>query len=190
VRWTWSILGALWLNGACSADRQAAVTPVFDADVAPILASHCASCHSGKAPAAGWATATFLEVIGCVSPSGAPASLPKATAPILAVLETPSHAGLLDASEKATLTSWVNAGSQAFQGTVHEPGIIDPRSPAFHGAVLRSERWAPMLDPSNPNACGRCHDGTLSRPADVTLSAPGAPACTSCHDQPGGRPRV
>jgi predicted CxxxxCH...CXXCH cytochrome family protein len=43
-----------------------------------------------------------------------------------------------------------------------------------------------MLDPQNDDACGRCHDGTLSRPAGVTLAAPGATACTSCHGQPGG----
>jgi predicted CxxxxCH...CXXCH cytochrome family protein len=43
-----------------------------------------------------------------------------------------------------------------------------------------------MLDAENDNACGRCHDGTFSRPAGVTLAAPGATACTSCHSEPGG----
>ena len=38
------------------------------------------------------------------------------------------------------------------EGLVVAPGIIDPRSPAFHGALLRSTRWAPMLDSTNPNA--------------------------------------
>jgi predicted CxxxxCH...CXXCH cytochrome family protein len=73
-----------------------------------------------------------------------------------------------------------------FGGSVHDPGFADPGSSAFHGAALRAVRWAPMLDPNDPNACGRCHDGAPSRPADVTSAAPGAPSCTSCHAQPGG----
>ena len=69
---------------------------------------------------------------------------------------------------------------------VHDPSYADPKSPAFHGAQLRATRWAAMLDPENPDACGRCHDGAPARPAGVTSSAPGAPSCTKCHDQPGG----
>ena len=188
MRRSWALVSvALWSWG-CSADRALpALPPVFDQNVAPILAAHCASCHGGTSPAAGWSTTSFLGAIGCVSPSGAPASLPPSgMAPILAVLHTASHSGLLDAADTATLSAWVKGGSPAFQGTVHTPGIIDPRSTAFHGTLLRSERWAPMLDPNNANACGKCHDGTFSRPAAVTLAAPGAPACTTCHNQPGG----
>src|SRR4029077_17257121 len=85
-----------------------------------------------------------------------------------------------------TVTSWVSGGAPAYASGVHEPGIIDPRSAVFHGNRLRASRWSAMLDPGDPNACGRCHDGTFSRPAGVTAAAPGAPACTTCHDQPGG----
>jgi predicted CxxxxCH...CXXCH cytochrome family protein len=107
-------------------------------------------------------------------------------APVLAVLDTPSHSSYLDATDAATLKAWVAGGSLAFLGTVHEPGIIDPRSSAFHGTLLRADRWAEMLDPNNANACGECHDGTFSRSNSITSPAPAAPACTSCHDQPGG----
>jgi predicted CxxxxCH...CXXCH cytochrome family protein len=69
---------------------------------------------------------------------------------------------------------------------VHGPGISNPRAADFHGAMLRSTRWAAMLDPDDPNACGRCHDGAPARPKGVTSSAPGAPSCTSCHNQEGG----
>jgi predicted CxxxxCH...CXXCH cytochrome family protein len=102
------------------------------------------------------------------------------------VLQTPSHSGYLDAADTSTLTAWVKGGTPAFQGAVHDPGIIDPRSSAFHGTLLRGQSWAQMLDPLNANACGACHDGTLSRPSSITLAAPGAPACTSCHNQSGG----
>ncbi len=43
-----------------------------------------------------------------------------------------------------------------------------------------------MLDPADAQACGRCHDGTLSRPPKVTQAAPGATACTTCHTEPAG----
>jgi hypothetical protein len=71
-------------------------------------------------------------------------------------------------------------GLRSFPDGVHDPGF------AGHGAVLRAERWAPMLDASADDACGRCHEGTPAPPAGVTSSAPGAPPCTKCHDQPGG----
>jgi len=188
MRWMWGPLSVIALASGCKADRTTStLPPVFDLDVAPILSAHCTSCHGGSTPAAGWTTSSFLGAIGCVSPSGAPAALPASgAAPILAVLQTPSHRGLLDAGDTATLSAWVLGGSQAFLGTVHDPAILDPRSSAFHGTLLRSERWAQMLDPNNDNACGRCHDGTLARPAGVTLAAPGATACTTCHTEPGG----
>ena len=43
-----------------------------------------------------------------------------------------------------------------------------------------------MLDADDAGACGRCHEGAPARPAGVTEPAPGAPSCTSCHNQPGG----
>jgi hypothetical protein len=153
------------LLAGCLEDRTTPpVPPVFDTDVAPILEVHCASCHGATSPAAGWAVTSFLSTIGCVEPSGAPAALPPSTAPILTALGTASHQGLLDDDDQATLEAWVTAGAPAFVGTVHPPGIVDPRSSAFHGAQLRSERWSAMLDPADPNACGQCHAGTPARP--------------------------
>jgi predicted CxxxxCH...CXXCH cytochrome family protein len=172
----------------CSQPRASApAAPVYDQDVAPILEDHCVPCHGAEAPAAGWDARSFLGAIACVEPSRAPAALPASgKAPILAVLATASHQGLLSAADRATLVAWVLGGSSAFAGTVHDPGIINPRSPLFHATALRSDRWAEMLDPTNANACGECHDGTPARPAGVIAPAPGATSCTSCHDQPGG----
>ncbi len=188
MRWSRELVWALLATWGCSSPRAVpTLAPVFDVDVAPILDAHCGSCHGGDSPAAGWTASSFLGAIACVSPSDAPASLPATEqAPILAVLRTPSHSGFLDAADTATVAAWVLGGSPAFQGTVHAPGIVDPRSPAFHGTLLRASRWAEMLDPNNDNACGECHAGTLSAPPGVTLPAPGATACTSCHAEPGG----
>ena len=172
---------------ACSVDRVGSpLPPVFDTDVSPILQAHCISCHGTTSPAAGWAVTSFLSTIACVDPSGAPATLPPSTAPILTALGNASHQGLLNTAELATIEAWVAAGAPAFVGTVHLPGIVDPRSSAFHGTLLRRERWSPMLDPSDPNACARCHDGTPAGEPGVTFSAPGATACTTCHSEPGG----
>jgi predicted CxxxxCH...CXXCH cytochrome family protein len=174
------------LVAGCSVDRwSAANAPVFDTDVAPILEAHCVSCHGATSPAAGWSATSFLSTIACVEPSGAPATL-SSTAPILTALGVAPHVGLLGASDQATLAAWVAAGAPAFTGTVHPPGIVDPRSSAFHGALLRSTRWSAMLDPNDPQACGECHAGTPATVPGVTSAAPGATACTSCHSDPGG----
>ena len=69
---------------------------------------------------------------------------------------------------------------------MHPPGFSDPRSADFHARSLRSQRWAPMLDATRAEACGRCHEGSPTRPAGVTGAAGDAPSCTSCHEQPGG----
>ena len=173
---------------SCAEERAGdPLPPVHDADVAPILARACASCHAGDAPAAGWRVATFLEVIACVGADQAPAVRSRDPgSPILRVLDTDSHRNLLDTSSRGVLAAWVLAGGPAFHGTVHSPDIVDPRSQGWHGKLLRDQRWAPMLDANNIDACGRCHDGSPARPPDVTLPAPRATACTSCHHQPGG----
>jgi predicted CxxxxCH...CXXCH cytochrome family protein len=182
-------IAALMLLGAsCSMARTAPQEgPVYDEDVAPLLARRCLSCHGPSAPAAGWTPASYLQTIACVAPEGAPATLPgDASAPILRALGTPPHEALLTADERSTLQRWINSGAPAFRGTVHAAGFIDPRSEGFHGAALRAKRWAPMLDANDPDACGRCHDGAPARPKEVTFAAPGATACTTCHSEAGG----
>jgi predicted CxxxxCH...CXXCH cytochrome family protein len=175
------------LIAGCSEDRVGAPTPVYDVDVAPIFQAHCISCHGDPNPAGGWSATSFLNVIACVAPSKAPAALPPdSRAPILAVLDVDPHRGLIGDADRATVAFWVAGGTPAFQAGVHDPSIINPRSTGFHGQLLSASHWSQMLDPNDPNACGLCHDGTLSRPVGVTQAAPGAPSCTSCHDQAGG----
>jgi predicted CxxxxCH...CXXCH cytochrome family protein len=78
------------------------------------------------------------------------------------------------------------AAPPALGGSVHPAGIASPQSPEWHGKILRERRWSQMLDKDDPAACGRCHDGTFSRPSDVTFAAPNATACTTCHAEPRG----
>jgi predicted CxxxxCH...CXXCH cytochrome family protein len=69
---------------------------------------------------------------------------------------------------------------------IHPAGMADPCSPNFHGTLLKTGSWQPMMNPDDPHACGRCHDGTPVRVPGVSFPAPGAPSCTSCHKEPGG----
>src|SRR5260370_13244741 len=189
--WSSLVLAAFfaWLAGsACIAERKTDESPpVYGENVAPILARRCASCHAPPSPAGGWSAASYLDAIACVGSSGAAATLPSdGTAPIVRALDSATHQGVVDATERSVFEAWVRAGAPAFRGTVHTAGIVDPRSPDWHGKKLRDERWAPMLDPNHSEACGRCHDGTPARPTGVTGAAPSAPACTTCHAEPEG----
>lgn len=183
-----SVLASAGLCGSCSEERQQTpLPPDFDDDVAPVLQDHCVSCHGASSPAGGWSATSYVSALGCVAPSGAPATLPAgALAPVLQALNTAPHVGLLSKAEDDLLVGWVFAGTPQFRNAPHDPGYADPRSPAFHGTALRAARWAPMLDPNDANACGRCHAGAPSTPLGVSFPAPGAPDCTSCHGQAGG----
>ncbi len=179
------IFAALGLS--CAEDRSTGGgPPVYAVEIRPLFEARCASCHEGSAPSGGWRATSFLDSIACVA-SGAAASVPVGgRAPIVAALDSPVHRALLSGVEMSTLQAWVSAGAPAFRGTTHAPGIVDPRSPAWHGKLLRDQHWAPMLDGNDANACGRCHEGSASRPPGITTPAPGATACTTCHDQDKG----
>jgi len=69
---------------------------------------------------------------------------------------------------------------------IHPVGILDPRSPAWHGTLAATGGWAPLHDPGSKLVCGRCHAGSPVQPSDVTASVPNAPSCTSCHDDEAG----
>lgn len=180
-------VAALAVGGGCSVSRStSSPPPSYDDAIGSLLAQRCASCHGAIAPAAGWRATSYLEAIGCVA-SGRAAVLPADDgAPIVRVLADATHAPLLAPSERDTLVAWVRGAAPKFRGTVHAPSFVDPRSAQSHGRVLRSKQWSPMLDPGDAESCGRCHDGAPTRPSGVTRSAPGAPACTTCHQESGG----
>jgi len=182
-----TLLLFLGLIAACEEERASSPPPVdFATDIAPLFAARCASCHSGPDAKGGYRTDRYLAAIACL-PNGTPATLPNDQgAPLARAIGDETHRNVLDDRERAYVRAWISGGAPAFAGSVHAPTIVDPRSPAFHGRALRAARYAPMVDPADPAACGRCHDGAPSRPSGVTLPAPGATACTSCHDRPGG----
>jgi predicted CxxxxCH...CXXCH cytochrome family protein len=186
--WAGALAISLWIGGlSCTIQRdRTPPPPVYLAEVGPVLQQRCLPCHDGPSAEGGWRAGSFLDAIACVS-SGAAANAPAGTeAPIVSALGTDAHRGVVNDAEKALIVAWIGAGTPAFRGTVHAPGIVDPRSDAWHGKLLRSRGWRPMLDADDAEACGRCHDGSPARPPRVTSPAPGATACTQCHAAPQG----
>lgn len=168
----------------CSTERRDDPIPTYRDDVQLLLGARCAQCHAGLAPAGGLRLDTYLGAVGCTV-SGEPVTS-QVDPPLLRALARPDHAGLLQPNEQATLARWIAAGAPSSPGGVHECSFADPRSPSSHGRLLRARGYRPMRDGNDVDACGRCHDGAPSRPAGVLFGAPDAPACTTCHSDPGG----
>ena len=187
---TFVLLAAAFGAGCADVRPVDVVGPTYDRDIRPLLVARCGACHGTTNPAGGWSASRFTDVVGCLLPpvdggvaDGGTGSWPSR---IAAALARPDHATVLDAASRATLQAWFNAGAPPARGTMHDPGFADPRSTNFHSRFLRAQHWAQMLDPTRADSCGRCHEGAPTRPAGVTGSARNAPACTTCHDQPGG----
>lgn len=153
--------------------------------VQALLEAKCVQCHADIAPAGGWAADSYLGAIGCTA-SGAPVTLERSGAQplLLAALERGDHAGITSSEDRTLLASWIASGTPRSGGGVHGGSFADPRSPSSHGRFLRARRYAPLLDASDPDACGACHDGGGPRPDHVRIGAAHAPACTSCHGEP------
>ena len=179
------ILAIATASGCREPRSRGTETPTYDGAVSAILASRCKDCHDATPAPGGWRGGSYLQAIACVA-DGKPATRSSGgPAPLLRVLDDTIHAPLVTPEERATLTDWVAAGAPKFAGTVHESSFVDPRSPQSHGRALRSKGWRPMLDAKDPEACGRCHEG-VARPEKATLTAQGAPACTTCHSEERG----
>ena len=65
--------------------------------------------------------------------------------------------------------------------SIHPAGIADPKSPDFHGALLRTGGW-------DFGTCRTCHgadfSGGTSGKSCLRCHADGPTACTTCHDLP------
>jgi len=172
----------------CNEAREREEPPVVFADVQPILEENCVECHSGPSAAADYRLEDYFETIRCIpDPEGQPATLPPdPTAPILAVLEQPDHAELLDSQGAATLADWVLEGAIPARRSTHPGQWNDPRAENWHGAYLRETDWQPIVDPARSDACGLCHAGSPAPVEGVINFPPGATDCTDCHSSPGG----
>ncbi|MGB5220161.1 MAG: hypothetical protein WBN60_03970, partial [Polyangiales bacterium] len=112
-RWVITLaVGAVAIAG-CIEERSIAEPPSVFAEVSPILEENCLECHGGPLAAANYRVEDYFTTIRCIPDAeGPPATLPPDdSAPILAVLEKPSHADLLDAEDTSSLTTWVTEGA-------------------------------------------------------------------------------
>ncbi|MBT8467691.1 MAG: hypothetical protein KJN97_02985 [Deltaproteobacteria bacterium] len=187
-RWLTRLASAALLLLACNEARELPEPPAVFADVAPILQESCLECHSGPFAAANYRVEDYFTTIRCIpDPEGQPAVLPPdSSAPILAVLEQPGHADLLDAEDSQALTTWVNDGAFPNARSTHPGQWNDPRAADWHGAYLHETDWQPIIDPERGDACGLCHMGSPAPVEGIINYPPGATDCTDCHSLPGG----
>jgi predicted CxxxxCH...CXXCH cytochrome family protein len=187
-----SLLVGLLAVAGCSEERDRPEPATVFADVDPILQEHCVECHSGPLAEADYRVEDYFQTIRCIpDPEGQPATIPvdetaPETAPILAVLERPDHAGLLDDDETRGLTTWVTNGAVPANRSTHPGKWTDPRADEWHGNYLRETDWQPIVDPERSDACGLCHQGSPPLGDEVLKPPPGATDCTDCHTLPGG----
>jgi hypothetical protein len=172
----------------CNEVRERGQPPVVYADVDPILQESCLECHTGPLAEANYRVGDYFTTIRCIpDPEGQPATLPAdESAPILAVLQQPSHADLLASEDASTLTTWVTDGAFPDSRSTHPGQWNDPRAADWHGSYLRATDWEPIIDPERGDACGLCHAGSPAPVEGVVNYPPGATDCTDCHSLPGG----
>ena len=194
---------ALLAGGCAEARERPKPRPVWEGDVALLLERRCARCHREEDARGGYRVDAYLQTLSCTDrdpttpavqtrraagddDAGDDASARGVEAALLSVLDRQDHRALLDADERARLRTWIAEGVPLRDHGVHAPGILDPRSMEWHGRLAARERHAALLDAKHPDACGRCHTGTPGDSRQLSHAAAGAPACTSCHDQPNG----
>lgn len=180
---------AVLAMAGCSEERvPAQQAPAYEGDLDALLQARCGDCHEDDDAGADYRIDTYARALRC--PKGAPdrpaAWQGDAGAPILDVLDRPDHADLLSPQERERLTRWVEGDAPKRAGGVHAAGILNPRSPDWHGRLAARDRFAPITQRDDPEVCGRCHEGAPVTPPEVTAFAPGASACTSCHHEPEG----
>ncbi len=146
----------------------------WKADVAPLLAQNCDSCHTGNDPAAGFRTDDYFQVISR-------ARAGDATSLLITIQSDSTHAPF--ASTFAVLRTWVVDDDLGYETSpVHGPGLMNPGDPTFHGAVASGLlNW-------NLSACTQCHGadfaGGTSGVTCRTCHDGGLSSCTGCHGQP------
>jgi predicted CxxxxCH...CXXCH cytochrome family protein len=171
-----SILAALVVGCASARTLDPGVQRdaiTWKADVAPVLAKSCGSCHGGDGPAGGLRTDDYFQVI-------ARARAGDATSRLLTIQSDPMHAPL--ASAFAVLRPWVVDDGLAYEeSSVHGPGLMNPSDRTFHGTVAAGINW-------NLQSCATCHGtdfaGGASGVGCASCHTGGLTSCTGCHGQP------
>lgn len=177
----------LLLLGACSEKRDEARAPVPTySELAPMLERACGACHGADRAEGGYSVAPYLAAIGCTDDGRAVLDAREGRAFLEEVLERKGHRSLLTEAEHERLRAWLRAGAPAARRVLHAQGILDPRSPDWHGKLASLDRFRALRDADADAACGRCHRGAPATPPGKLGNTDGATACTACHREPGG----
>lgn len=192
IRTGWSATGlaGVWVAALCALAGCTKARPVDDGtpacttwkqDIGPAFTdAACAECHGGSLPAAGWSSTTYLGAVGIrtqteFAVAGDPASR------LLAALDpaSPIPAHRVAEPLREEVRRWVVDCRLSFaHGSVHAPGILNPKDPDFHGKLVHKLGWDFAL-------CGRCHGEDFSGgKAEVSCTqchAKGPTDCTTCH---------
>ena len=176
-------LGAL--AASCAKTRPDVIgTPAcvtWDADIEPLFATRCGSCHTGKTAADGYDTSTYLGVLGNGVEAAPNAAAGDPTSNLLTVLDPATadavHQPVSDVSP--TVHRWVvDCQLSLVQSSIHRPGIMDPASSDFHGQLIRDQKY-------DFGVCQKCHgddfSGGTSKVTCLTCHTQGPTACATCH---------
>ncbi|WP_439630399.1 DUF1549 domain-containing protein [Gemmata sp.] len=114
--------------------------PTFEADVRPVLAARCQSCHAGDAPRAGLDVRTRAALLkgGKAGPAVKPGSLKDS--PLWLNVSTdkmPAARDKLTDAEKATLRAWILAGAPGEGVAAAAPGAVEGGAAAARGPAAK-----------------------------------------------------
>jgi predicted CxxxxCH...CXXCH cytochrome family protein len=180
------VLLMLALASACASERDResngdgdgdGPTLTWDEPIGALVAERCSSCHGTVSPAGAYDLTTYLGALSGGSDEVANAVAGERSSRFLTVLADAQHEAVADLAPM--LTTWVVIDRLALRASrVHDPGILNPADPGFHGALLATRSFDFAL-------CASCHGadfaGGTSAASCVGCHAEGPTTCATCH---------
>ena len=157
----------------------------WQAEIGPLLAANCSSCHAGATPAGNYDTTSYAGVLGDGSDAVPNATAGDQRSRLLVTLDPATadaiHRGATELVPTLfpTVQSWVVDCKLSFaESSIHRPGILDPASSDFHGQLVRDEKY-------DFGVCQSCHgtdySGGSSGVSCLSCHTGGPTACSTCH---------
>lgn len=172
------LLGTAALISGCENEREPlgkASCPSWKRNVQPLVEQRCVECHGPDRADGNYRLDAYLEAFGTGTDNtpNIKARFPEST--ILTVFDLDDiHRELAPRSERV-LERWVvECAAQYGETSIHDPGILDPFSPEFHGELLRESNY-------DFASCAECHGASFEGQASA-----GSCSTSGCHDQDGG----
>jgi predicted CxxxxCH...CXXCH cytochrome family protein len=178
-RTTWGaalLIGTASLISGCENEREPlgkASCPSWRRNVQSLLADRCVECHGPEQADGNYRLDEYLEAFGTGTNNTPNIRARSPDSAILTIFDADDiHRDLAPGTEPV-LDRWVVECAAQFGNTnIHEPGILNPFSPEFHGEQLRTSGW-------DFDACAECHGEDFEGQA-----AAGSCNVDGCHAQP------